>query len=316
MALIAGPAHRKSLLNPWRREAVLGYLFAAPWILGFLGLTLGPMLFSLYASFTRYNVVSDPIWAGLNNYSFIFSQDDRFRTALVNQLYYVTVKTPVVIVGALLLALLMNQDIPGQRLFRTILYTPTIISGVALVFLWIWVLNPEGLLNRGLGTVGIRGPNWFYDPAWTKNGMVVMQLWAVGGNVLLLVAGLKAIPKHLYEAAEIDGAGPLGKFSHVTIPMLSPTLFFILVTSIIFGFQAFDQAYVISTIVGGQGGGVGQPGDPRQSLLFYEVYLYLRAFRDLQMGYASALAWILFVIIMAFTAIQLWAGKKWVYYES
>jgi multiple sugar transport system permease protein len=146
--------------------------------------------------------------------------------------------------------------------------------------------------------------------------MIVMQLWGLGANVLLLVAGLKNIPKHLYEAAEIDGAGPLGKFLNVTIPMLSPTLFYIVVTSIIFGFQAFDQAFVISSIVGGQGGGVGQPGDPQQSLLFYEVYLYLRAFRDLQMGYASALAWILFVIIMLFTAVQLWAGRKWVYYEA
>jgi multiple sugar transport system permease protein len=312
----AGSVTHKPLLNHWRREALTGYLFALPWIFGFLTLLLGPMLFALYASFTRYNVVSDPQWIGLNNYAFIFTQDERFRIALTNQLYYVAVKTPVVIVAALLLAMLLNVDVPGQRLFRTIVYMPTIVSGVAMVYLWVWVMNPEGLLNRGLDLVGIRGPNWFYDPAWTKNGLVVMQLWVLGNSVLLLLAGLKGIPRHLYEAAEIDGAGAWSKFWNVTVPMLSPTLFYVIVTSIIFAFQAFDHPYVISSIVGGQGGSVGNPGDPAQSLLFYEIYLFLRAFRDLEMGFASALAWILFVIIMAFTAIQFWISRRWVHYEA
>lgn len=297
-------------LNPWQREALLGYLFAAPWIVGFLALTLGPMLFSLYASFTRFNIVNPPEWVGLDNFTFIFQQDDRFYTSLYNTFYYVIVKTPVVIAASLFFALLMNVELPGQRTFRTIFYLPSVISGVAAIFLWIWVLNPEGLLNRGLGLLGIHGPNWFYDAAWAKNGLIVMSLWYIAGNILIFLAGLKSTPKQLYEAAAIDGAGTLAQFWHVTLPMLSPTIFFLVVTSVIGAFQVFNSAYVVSITAG------SAAGDPDQSLLFYEVYLYIRAFQQLQMGFASALAWILFVIVMIVTGIQLWLGTRWVYYQS
>lgn len=297
-------------LNPWQREALLGYLFAAPWIVGFLALTLGPMIFSFYASFTKFNIVNPPEWIGLDNFSFIFQQDDRFYTSLYNTFYYVVVKTPIVIAASLFFALLMNIELPGQRTFRTIFYLPTVISGVAAIFLWIWVLNPEGLLNRGLGMFGIPGPNWFYDAAWAKNGLIVMSLWYIGGNILIFLAGLKGVPKHLYEAAAIDGAGTLAQFWHVTLPMLSPTIFFLVVTSIIGAFQVFNSAYVVSITAG------SAAGDPDQSLLFYEVYLYIRAFQQLQMGFASALAWILFVVVMIVTGIQLWLGTRWVYYQS
>lgn len=300
----------KPLLNPWRREALLGYVFALPFIVGFVALTLGPMLFSLYASFTRYNIVDAPKWHGLGNYGFIFLQDPRFRISLYNTVYYVVVKTPLVIAVSLGLAMLLHLKLPGQRHFRAIYYLPTVITGVAAIFLWVWVLNPEGLLNRGLALFGIRGPNWFYDPTWAKGGLIVMGLWYVGSPILIFLAGLNGIPTHLYEAAEIDGAGSWAKFVDITLPLLSPTIFYLVVTHIIGAFQVFNSAYVVSMTAG------AKAGDPAQSLLFYEVYLYIRAFQHLEMGFACALAWVLFVLIMIVTAIQLWISGRWVYYES
>ena len=306
------PLYRRPFFTPRRREAVTGYLFALPWLVGFLGLTVGPMLFSLYASFTNYNIVTPPQWIGPGNYSFIFQHDDRFRISLANTLYYVAVKTPLVISVSLFFAILMNMNLPGLRIFRTIYYMPTVITGVAAIFLWIWVLNPQGILNRGLGLLGVAGPNWFYDPAWAKNGLIVMGLWYIGSPVLILLAGLTAVPKHLHEAAEIDGAGTWTTFWRITLPLLSPTLLFLVITNIIGAFQVFNSAFVVSMTAST----THTPGDPGQSLLFYEVYLYVRAFTDLQMGYATALAWILFVVVMFITAVQLWLSKRWVYYES
>jgi multiple sugar transport system permease protein len=317
MARIAVPAAGvenppKLFLTPKRREAITGYLFALPFIFGFLALTVGPMLFSLYASFSDYNITTAPKWTGLDNYDYILTKDDRFRTSLGNTFFYVSVKTPLIIVISLVLALLMRVEVPGRRVFRTIYYLPTILTGVSSIFLFIWVLSPTGLLNHGLNTIGVKGPNWFFDPSWTKPGLIVMSLWTIGTPLLIMLAGLNGIPRDLYEAAAIDGAGAWSKFWKITIPMLSPTLFFLVVTNIIFAFQVFNSAYVVSTTISP----TKAPGDPGQSLLFYEVYLYLRAFRDLQMGFASALAWILFVIIMIVTGIQLWLSKRWVYYES
>jgi len=304
--------HRRRLITPKRQEAITGYLFALPFIFGFLALTVGPMLFSLYASFSDYNITSAPEWIGIDNYQFILTKDDRFRKSLGNSIYYVLLKTPTIILVSLMLALLMRVDVPGRRVFRTIYYLPSVLTGVSAIFLFIWVLSPRGILNQGLGGIGVEGPNWFFDPQWTKPGLVVMALWTVGSPVLIMLAGLNGIPRDLYEAADIDGAGPWSKFIRITIPMLSPTLFFLIVTNIIFAFQVFNSAYVISTTVGA----TKAPGEPAQSLLFYEVYLYLRAFRDLEMGFASALGWILFFIIMIVTAVQLWLSKKWVYYET
>jgi multiple sugar transport system permease protein len=304
-------AYKRPFFSIQRIEAIYGYVFALPFIVGFLALTLGPMLFSLYVSFTKYNITTDPVWRGLDNYREIFQADDRFRISVRNTIYYVLVKTPLVIIFSLLLALLLSmRDLPFKRLFRTIFYLPTVLTGVAAVFLWVWVLSPTGLLNRALGFFNLPTPNWFYDPAWSKPGLIVMSLWYIGSPMLIFLAGLNGIPQHLYEAAEIDGAGTLRKFWSVTIPMLSPTIFFIVVTNVIGAFQVFTSAYVVSQTAG------SAAGDPAQSLLFYEVYLYERAFRNLEMGYASALAWILFAIVMAITGLQLWLAKRWVYYES
>lgn len=314
MAQVAMPStgneYKKPFWTPARREMLTGYLFALPWLFGFIVLTVGPMIFSFYASFTRYNIVNPPQWLGFENYSFIFTKDDRFQISLYNTFYYVIIKTPIVIAISLFFAMMMNVEIPGQKYFRTIYYMPTVLTGVSAIFLWIWVLNPDGLLNRALAVAHIPGPNWFYDPDWSKPGMIIMSLWYIGAPVLIFLAGLQGVPRHLYEAAEIDGAGPFARFMNVTLPLLSPVIFFQVVTSIIGAFQVFNSAYVISQTAG------SGPGDPQQSLLFYEVYLFVRAFTNLDMGFACALAWILFVIIMIITGIQLWLSQKWVYYEG
>jgi multiple sugar transport system permease protein len=268
------------------------------------------MLFSLYTSFTQYNIVNPPQWLGFGNYQDIFEYNEDFRASLYNTVWYVIVKTPINIAFALLLALLLNMKLRGTNLFRTIFYSPTVLGGVSAVFLWVWILNPQGLINRGLAVLHIPGPNWFYDPAWTKPGLVVMSLWSVGGGMIILLAGLNAIPRTLYEAADIDGARPWTRFWRITMPLLSPSLFFMLVTSIIGTFQVFTSAYVISQTV------AQSPGDPAKSLLFYELLIYINAWTNLKMGYAAALSWILFVIIMLVTGVQLWLSNRWVYYEG
>lgn len=302
-------------LTPRRREALIGYLFASPWIIGFVCLTLGPMIFSLYVSFTQYHVIDTPRWIGLDNYSFIFRQDDDFRTSLGNTFYYVLIKTPLVISFSLLVAVLLNMPLPGRNLLRLIYYMPTVTTGVAATFLWVWLLNPTGIVNKGLGLFGIQGPNWFYSPTWSKPALIFMGMWYIGSPVLILLAGLNGVPKALHEAAEVDGAGVWTRFWRITIPMLSPTLLFLVITNLIGAFQVFNSAFVASNVVKN---GSAAPGDPEKSLLFYEIYLYHRAFGNfsLDMGFASALAWILFIIVLVITGAQLWLSKRWVYYES
>jgi multiple sugar transport system permease protein len=296
------------------REEITGWLFALPWVIGFLLFTAGPMLYSLYTSFTRYNIIRAPVWTGLVNYRNLFSADPFFGTALYNTFWMVIVKTPIVMALAIAIALLLNSGLPGEKGFRTIIYLPNVLSGVAAIFLWQWILSPVGLLNRALAVFGIRGPGWFVDPAWTKPGMVVMGLWWIGGNVLIYLAGLKGIPRELYEAASIDGARGWSRIRHITLPLLSPTMFFEIVTSIIGTFQIFTTAFILS-------GNDSPLGGPGSSMLFYVLYLYNRAFGRVgqggfQMGYASAMAWILFVIILIITGIQLVAARRWVYYET
>lgn len=304
---------RRPFLRPALREELTGWLFVLPWLIGLVLFTAGPMLYSLYTSFTQYNIIAEPRWIGSENYERLFA-DPMFYKALENTFWMVIIKTPVVMVLSFGLAMLLNMDLPGDRTFRTIIYLPNVLSGVAAVFLWQWILAPRGLLNAGLDTIGINGPGWFVDPLWTKPGMVVMGTWWIGGNVLIYLAGLKGIPKELYDAAAIDGAVGWDRIRHVTLPLLSPTLFFEVVTNIIGTFQIFTTALILS----GTQSALGGPG---QSMLFFVLYLYNRAFGRVgqggfQMGYASAMAWVLFLIILAVTAFQLWLSRRWVYYES
>ena len=308
-------ARPSPLLRPAVKEALTGWLFALPWFLGFLVFTAGPMLYSLYTSFTKYNITTDPQWIGLDNYTSLFA-DERFYKGLQNTFWMVIFKTPLVVVIAIAMALLLATDVPGGKFFRTVFYLPNVLAGVAAVFLWQWILAPNGLFNRFLGFFHIPSVGWFTDPAWTKPALVVMGMWWIGSNVLIYLAGIKGIPQDLYEAASLDGAVGWSKIRYITLPLLSPTIFFQVVTGIIGTFQIFTTAFIITSAGGGNPG----EGGPGQSLLFYVLYLYSRAFGKVgvgfQMGYASAMAWILFIIILAITGIQLWASKKWVYYES
>ena len=294
-----------------RREAILFWLCVAPWVIGFILFTLGPMLYSLYISFTDWNVLSPPTWVGLQNYIRIFTQDPDFIQSLKVTTVYAAFSIPLSMITALFLAVLLNEATQGVSFFRTTFYLPTIVSSVAAAVLWQWILNPRfGPVNGFLGLFGIQGPGWFSDPKYALWGLIIMSTWSVGGQMLIFLAGLKGIPKILYEAAEIDGAGRAARFFKITLPMLSSTIFFNLVMAVIGAFQTFDSAYVISTARAGVIGG------PLKSTLFYMLNIYDLAFAKQRMGYATALAWILFLIIFALTMLVLRSSALWVYSET
>ncbi|MDI7274748.1 MAG: sugar ABC transporter permease [Anaerolineae bacterium] len=293
------------------RDTLTGYSMAAPWFIGFVVFTAGPILLSFFYSFTAYQITTPPRWIGLANYRILFFDDAKFRISLYNTAYYACLVVPLTVVNGLFLATLMNQNIPGRSLFRTIYYLPSVVSGVANAMLWLWVLNPRyGLINTALSWFGIKGPPWLSSAEWAKPSLVVMSLWGVGGTMIIYLAGLQGIAQHLLEAAEIDGANAWQRYWRITVPMLSPTIFFNIITTTIGSFQVFTQAYVWVE------SGVGMGAGPRDSLLFYVLYLFRRAFGELQMGYASAMAWILFLIILILTLLQFRAARYWVHYES
>jgi len=269
------------------------------------------MLYSLYISFTDWNILTAPKWVGLQNYIRIFTQDPDFVQSLKVTSIYAVFSIPLSLITALFLAVLLNEATKGVSLFRTTFYLPTIVSAVAAAVLWQWIFNPRfGPVNGFLRLFGIEGPGWFSDPKFALWGLIIMSSWSVGGQMLIFLAGLKGIPKILYEAAEIDGAGRPARFWNITLPMLSPTIFFNLVLAVIGAFQTFDTAYVISTARAGTIGG------PLKSTLFYMLNLYDLAFAKQRMGYATALAWILFLIIFVLTMITLRTSALWVYNES
>ncbi|NGZ75420.1 carbohydrate ABC transporter permease [Saccharibacillus alkalitolerans] len=299
---------RKKLSPLARREELQGYLFILPWLVGLFGITLFPMLFSLYGSFTNYDVTSRMDFIGLRNYTRMFASDPLFWKSLYNTLYYVALMVPLTTIGSVLLALMLNERIAGMRVFRTIYYLPAVLSGVGVYFLWIQLLNPSsGLINTLLGWVGIPGPAWLSDPMWTKPAIIMMKLWGVGGGMLLYLASLQGVPSQLYESAKLDGASAFRRFWHITLPMISPVIFFDVVTSFIGGFQIFQEGYVMTD--SGNGGPMG-------SLLFYNLYMWNQAFQLFDMGYAMAMAWVLFVIVLLLTLINLRMSRRWVYYEG
>jgi len=285
------------------RDTFWFYLFASPWIIGFLLFSLGPMIASLYLGLTNYSVLMPTRFVGLYNYEQML-QDKYIGISIWNTIYYAGLAVPLGVVAALALALLLNnKNLRGRSFFRAAFYVPSIMPIVALSILWIWLLQPRfGLINTFLSLLGVSGPNWLGDPAWAKAGLVLMTLTGVGGNMVIMLAALQGVPVHLYEAAELDGANEWNKFRHVTVPMISPAIFFVVIIGFINSFQVFTQAYVMTD------------GGPADATLFYVLYLYRQAFNYFKMGYASAMAWFLFIIVVVLTAIQFRLSSRWVYY--
>ncbi|KKI89750.1 ABC transporter permease [Bacillus sp. SA1-12] len=293
----------KSLIKA--RENKYFYLFISPWIIGFLLFTGGPILMSIFYSFTQYNIADPPVFVGAKNYSQLFNDPLFWKSAKVT-LYYTLLAVPLGLVLSLLTAMLVNVEIPGQRFFRTIIYLPSIISGVALSLLWLWMLNPQlGVLNFLIYKLtGQQGPQWLLSEEWVIPSLVMMSLWGIGPNMVIYLAGLKGVPSSLYEAADIDGASKFSKFIHITVPMVSPATLFLLITGIIGTFQVFVQAQIMT-----QGG-------PNYASFFFVYFLYQQAFGSFNMGYASAMAWILFVVVLLLTWLMMSLSKRWVHYEG
>ena len=287
------------------KKSLTGYAFIAPWLVGFLAFTAYPFLSSAYLSFTRYDIVTKPVWVGIANYHTLLTGDPLFWKSLGVTFEFALVAMPLGIIFGVVLALLLNLDLRGMGVYRTIFFLPSILPTVATSVVFLWLFNPEiGLINRLLRTVGLTGPAWLQSPQWALPSLVLLSLWAVGGSMVIYLAGLKDIPAHLYEAATIDGANAWQRLRHVTLPMLSPVIFFNLVMGLIGVFQYFTEAYIMT-----QGG-------PEDSTHFYALYLFERAWRYLDMGLASAMAWVLFLIIMAVTGLLFLTQKRWVHYEG
>lgn len=306
-----------------RTEALWGILFASPWMIGFAVFLAFPIVFSLVLSFSTwdpYDHVSQRVFVGFDNYVRAMTKDPLVWIALRKTFTYAAITVPFMLGGALALALLLNREVRGIRFFRTMFYVPNVVGGVATALMWVYIFNPVygplngflAIVNDTLDTtplafINLPEPNWLNDPSWAMPGMIIMMLWGLGGGAMIIfLAGLQGIPQHLYEAAELDGAGRLRQFWNVTLPMLSPTIFFNLIMGIIGSLQVFMQAYVLQ----------GKEGGTEHQLLFFVLYLYKKAFLDYEFGYAAALAWILFAIIMAFTLLILRSSAVWVYYEG
>ncbi len=287
-----------------RREALHGYLFIAPAVLGFLIWIAGPMLFSAWVSLTTWDLLSPPEFVGLSNYQAML-KDPLFWQSLKVTAVYTLVSVPLFQVLAFALALLINVRVRGIAIFRTIYYLPSIVPVVANAMLWAWVFNSDfGLLNAALRAFGLPKILWLQDPAFAMPALITMSLWGVGGAMLIYLAGLQGVPQQLYEAAEIDGATHWRRFLHVTLPMLSPVLFFNFLMGLIGALQTFTQGYIITN------------GGPQNATLFYALYLYRRAFTDFRMGYAAALAWVLFAIVLAISILVFRYLGRQVYYED
>lgn len=282
----------------------LGLLFALPWIVGFAVFIAYPIAASLYYSFCSFDAIRPAHWVGLQNYQRLFTEDDLFWKSLANTLYFVVFGLPVGLLASLGIALMLNQKLRGMAFYRTLYYLPSITPVVATSILWLWLLNPEmGLVNVALGKLGFaHPPAWLSDPVWSKPALILMGLWGAGGGMVIYLAALQDVPEQLYEAASLDGAGRLSQFRHVTMPMLSPVILFNLIMGLIGTFQYFTQAFIMTN------------GGPEDSTTFYALHLFNRAFLDFKMGYASAMAWILFLITLASAAVVFRSSARWVYY--
>lgn len=287
-------------------SSLSGWLFASPWIIGLLAFNVVPLFASIYYSFTSYSILQPGEFIGLENYKNLF-HDELFWKSVYNTVYYAIYFVPLSIIFGVGLAMILNMNVKGLGIYRTIFFLPTLVPHVALAVLWMWLLNPGfGLVNSALDMIGISGPAWLGSVTWSKPSLILMSLWGIGQPVIIYLAGLADIPQDLYEAAEVDGASWIQKTFKVTLPLLTPVIFFNLVMGLIGAFQQFTLPY---TMTQGQ-------GSPSNSLTFYVMYLYDNAFKYFKMGYASAMAWILFVVIMTLTAIIFITSKRWVHYQD
>jgi len=287
-----------------KRNQRNGLLFALPWIIGFTAFFAYPILASFYFSFCNFDGIQSPDFIGLKNYSDLFAHDDLFLKSLWNTLFMVLFGVPVSIVAGLSIALLLNQKVKGMAIYRTIYYLPSITPVVATSILWLWLLNPQtGLVNVGLSHLGITNPpGWLTDPIWSKPGLILMGTWGAGGGMVIYLAALQNVPAALYEAAALDGAGIFRQFRNVTFPMITPVILFNLIMGLIGSFQYFTEAYVMTH------------GGPEDSTTFYSLHLFFKAFFDFKMGYASAMAWVLFVITLVCAVAVFKSSLRWVYY--
>ena len=288
----------------WRNLG-LGLAFISPWIIGFLVFTAYPVGASIYYSFCDYDVFSKPVWVGLLNYHDMFT-DAVFWKSLMNTIYYAAFSLPLGLVISLLVAVMLNQSIKARSVFRTIYFLPSLIPVVASAMIWLWILNGKyGLLNHFLALIHVKGPDWLADEHWTKPSLILMALWGIGGSMVIYLAALQDVPRELYESADIDGATPWHKFVHITVPLISPVIYFNLIMGIIGSLQVFAQPFIM---FGG--------GGPNRSALFYAVYLYQNAFDYYEMGYACAMAWVLFVIILFLTWAATKSTRRHIYYAG
>lgn len=291
-----------------RRNFWLGMAFLSPWLIGFLLFTLYPMGMSLVYSFTEYHPRAALVWNNFQNYTNMFS-DKLFWISLKNTLYMVAIGVPVTLLASFLCAVLLNLKVRGQSIYRVIYFLPSIVPTVASTLLWLWILNPQaGVMNTLLGYIGIQGPNWLNNPAWSKPSLILLGLWGMGGTIVIYLSGLQDVPTSLLEAAELDGASWFQRLRYITIPMVSPITLFNLITGMIGMFQYFAQAFIFR--------GTAGLGSPLNSTLFYSVYLYQQGFKYLDFGYASAMAWILFFIILGSTILMLKASDRFTYYAG
>jgi multiple sugar transport system permease protein len=298
------PATRRGMSALARRDAIDGYLFILPWILGFLLFTAGPMLASLGLVFVDWDLLTPPTWAGTQNVERLWN-DRLVGLSLFNTGYYTFLSVPLRLVVALAGAMLLNASVRGLPFFRTAFYLPAVLPLVGSAILWLWLMNPQiGLFNMGLSALGLPCLQWLWDPALSKPSLILISLWTTGNVMVIFLAGLQAVPQGLYEAAEIDGAGWWGKVRHVTVPMMTPYLFLTAVLGVIGSFQVFTSALLVT------GGG------PANATLFVVLYLFWNGWSYFKMGYASAMAWVLLLIILAFTALQFRIARRWVYYEA
>ncbi|WP_125776609.1 carbohydrate ABC transporter permease [Antribacter gilvus] len=295
---------RPRLTRRGRIEAGYFWLFISPWLIGFVGFLLGPMISSVYISLTEWDSFTDPVFVGLDNYTEALTGDPVFWKALWNTFFYAAVSVPVGLAIGVWLANLLNKKVRGRKFFRTLIYLPTLVPLVATAMVFKMVLAPSGPLNDLLGLFGVDGPNWLLDPTWVKPGLIVLSTWGAGAATVLLLSAMNGIPREFYEAAEIDGAGPIRQFWSITFPMITPIIFFNLIMGLIGAFQIFSQVYILTD------------GGPDNASLTVVPLLFREAFGFYHLGYASAVAWLLFVVIIGFTILAFRTARGWVFYET